>query len=111
MIWNQRYLLHALREFEQFCNGHRPQQGIANAEAPLRPLPAPIADPEQIACLDIRKRGRLGGILRECQHAVWPAWMGFQQAQDKKVKLGLSAASYTSGAVATGATLQVVRRQ
>ena len=24
LIWNQRHLLHALREFEQFYNGHRP---------------------------------------------------------------------------------------
>ncbi|WP_344597906.1 integrase core domain-containing protein [Streptomyces violaceusniger] len=38
LIWNQRHLLHALREFEQFYNGHRPHQGIANAR-PLQPLP------------------------------------------------------------------------
>jgi putative transposase len=31
LIWNQSHLLHALREFEQSCNGHRPHQGIANA--------------------------------------------------------------------------------
>ena len=43
LIWNQRHLLHALREFEQFYNGHRPHQGIANAR-PLQPLPAPIVD-------------------------------------------------------------------
>lgn len=55
LIWNCRHLLHALREFEQFCNGHRPHQGIANA-APLRPLPAPIADPETIARLDTETR-------------------------------------------------------
>jgi len=29
LIWNQSHLLHALREFEQSCNGHRPHQGIA----------------------------------------------------------------------------------
>jgi transposase InsO family protein len=34
LIWNQRHLLHALREFEDFYNAHRPHQGIANA----RPL-------------------------------------------------------------------------
>jgi transposase InsO family protein len=45
LIWNQRHLLHALREFEQLYNRHRPHQGIANAR-PLRPLPVPIADPE-----------------------------------------------------------------
>ena len=69
LIWNQRHLLHALREFEQFYNGHRPHQGIANAR-PLHPLPAPITDPDQIARLDIRRRDRLGGILHEYQHAA-----------------------------------------
>jgi putative transposase len=38
LIWNQRHLLHALREFEGFYNGHRPHQGIANARPP-HPLP------------------------------------------------------------------------
>ena len=45
LIWNQRHLLHALREFEQFYNAHRPHQGIANAR-PLHPLPPPITDPD-----------------------------------------------------------------
>jgi hypothetical protein len=44
LIWNQSRLLHALREFEQFYNGHRPHQGIANAR-PLQPLPVPLAAP------------------------------------------------------------------
>jgi hypothetical protein len=35
LIWSQAHLLHAMREFEQFYNAHRPHQGIANA----RPLP------------------------------------------------------------------------
>jgi transposase InsO family protein len=69
LIWNQHHLLHALREFEDFYNGHRPHQGIANA-APLRPLPAPIADPEKITRLDIRRHERLGGILHEYRHAA-----------------------------------------
>src|SRR4051812_31217469 len=34
LIWNQRHLIHALREFEQFYDNHRPHQGPANA----RPL-------------------------------------------------------------------------
>ncbi|MFK4271388.1 integrase core domain-containing protein [Streptomyces milbemycinicus] len=54
LIWNQRHLLHALREFEQFYNAHRPHQGIANAR-PLHPSPAPITDPDQIASLDVRR--------------------------------------------------------
>jgi putative transposase len=69
LIWNQRHLLHALREFEQFYNSHRPHQGIANAR-PVRPLPVPITDPDQIARLDIRRRDRLGGILHEYEHAA-----------------------------------------
>jgi hypothetical protein len=44
LIWNQRHLLHARREYEAFHNAHRPHQGIANAR-PLRPLPEPITDP------------------------------------------------------------------
>ena len=69
LIWNHRHLLHALREFEQFYNEHRPHQGIANAR-PLQPLPPPIADRGRIARLNIRKRDRLGGILHEYQHAA-----------------------------------------
>ncbi|MGY0063334.1 integrase core domain-containing protein [Streptomyces sp. LZ34] len=69
LIWNQRHLLHTLREFEQFYNGHRPHQGIANAR-PLHPLPPPIDDPDTLARLDIRRHDRLGGILHEYQHAL-----------------------------------------
>jgi hypothetical protein len=69
LLWNQRHLLHALREFEQFYNGHRPHQGIANAR-PLQPLPAPIADPAKLARLNVRRRERLGGILHEYEHAA-----------------------------------------
>ena len=69
LIWNQSHLLHALREFEDFYNGHRPHQGIANAR-PLCPLPPPIIDPDQIARLNIRGHQRLGGILHEYEHAA-----------------------------------------
>ncbi|MGA6160884.1 integrase core domain-containing protein [Stenotrophomonas sp. NPDC087984] len=69
LIWNQRHLLHTLREFEQFYNGHRPHQGIANAR-PLHPLPPPIDDPYALAHLDIHRHDRLGGILHEYQHAA-----------------------------------------
>src|SRR5258708_5955642 len=69
LIWNQSHLLHALREFEQFYNGHRPHQGIANAR-PLQPLPVPLVVPDQIAILDIRRRDRLGGVLHEYHHAA-----------------------------------------
>ncbi len=69
LIWNQSHLLHALREFEQFYNGHRPHQGIANAR-PLQPLPGPLVVPDQIASLDIRRRDGLGGVLHEYHHAA-----------------------------------------
>jgi hypothetical protein len=64
-----RHLLHALREFETFYNEHRPHQGIANAR-PLKPLPPPITEPDEIAHLNIRKTQRLGGILNEYEHAA-----------------------------------------
>jgi putative transposase len=69
LIWNQRHLLHALREFEHFYNGHRPHRTL-RAAAPLCPLPEPIADPERIAQLDVRRRDRLGGTLHEYRHAA-----------------------------------------
>ncbi|MGW6359383.1 integrase core domain-containing protein [Streptomyces sp. NPDC055092] len=69
LIWNQRHLLHALREFEKFYNKHRPHQGHANA-CPLHSLPTPIKDPDRIAHLDIRRRDRLGGTLHEYHHAA-----------------------------------------
>jgi transposase InsO family protein len=69
LIWNQHHLLRALREFEAFYNRHRPHQGIANAR-PLRPLPPPITDPDQIAHLNVRRHQRLGGILNEYEHAA-----------------------------------------
>jgi putative transposase len=69
LIWNQRHLLATLREFEQFYNGHRPHQGIANAR-PLHPLPPPIDDPDTLAQIKIRRHDRLGGILHEYRHAA-----------------------------------------
>jgi transposase InsO family protein len=69
LIWNQRHLLHALREYEVFYNTHRPHQGIANAR-PLTRLPEPITDPDRLAQLNIHRRDRLGGILFEYEHAA-----------------------------------------
>jgi putative transposase len=69
LIWNQRHLLHTLRQYEQFYNTHRPHQGIANAR-PLRPLPSPITSQDKITQLNIRRRPRLGGILNEYHHAA-----------------------------------------
>ena len=69
LIWNQRHLLHALLEYEQFYNRHRPHQGIANLR-PLKPPPKPLTDPGQLARLNIRRRDRLGGVLHEHEHAA-----------------------------------------
>ncbi|WP_205719204.1 integrase core domain-containing protein [Actinomadura geliboluensis] len=69
LIWNQWHLLHALGEFETFYNEHRPHQGIANAR-PLKPLPPPINESDQIAYLNVRRRQHLGGILNEYEHAA-----------------------------------------
>jgi len=44
--------------------------GGARAAAPLRPLPEPMTDPEQIAHLGARRRDRLGGTLREYRHTA-----------------------------------------
>ncbi len=68
LIWNQRHLLHALREFEQFYNSYRPHQEIANARplrALLSPIPEPIPEPDAATRLRIRRRDRLGGIHHE----------------------------------------------
>ena len=69
LIWNQRHLLHALREYEHFYNQHRPHRTLADA-APLCPLTTPITDPERLAHLDARRRDRLGGVLHEYRHAA-----------------------------------------
>ncbi len=69
LIWTQAHLLHALREYEQFFNEHRPHRALHSA-APLRPLPQPITQPAQLDQLDIRRRDRLGGTLHEYQHAA-----------------------------------------
>lgn len=76
LIWNQRHLLHALREYEVFYNEHRPHQGIANAR-PLAPLPEPITNPDRLAQMNIHRRDRLGGILSEYERAARPARMAF----------------------------------
>ncbi|WP_248959973.1 transposase [Sphaerisporangium perillae] len=69
LIWNQRHLLHVLREFETFYNEHRPHRTLLQA-APLRSLPDPSTVPAEITCLDVHRRDRLGGILREYQHVA-----------------------------------------
>ncbi|MFG1711251.1 integrase core domain-containing protein [Nonomuraea sp. M3C6] len=70
LLWNERHLRHALREYEEFYNQHRAHQALAQA-APLRAVPDPITDSAKIIDLDIRRRDRLGGVLHEYLHAAW----------------------------------------
>src|SRR6266487_435447 len=69
LIWNQAHLPHAPHEYERHFNTHRPHRGIANAR-PLHPLPEPIADPDIITQLHVRRRDRPGGLLHEYEHAT-----------------------------------------
>jgi putative transposase len=69
LIFNQRHLLHALREYERHYNAHRAHRGIANAR-PLHPLPKPITNPDTITHLTIHRRDRLGGLLHEYERAA-----------------------------------------
>jgi putative transposase len=95
LIWNQAHLLHTLREFEQFYNSHRPQQGIANAR-PLQPLPPPISVADAVTRLDIRRRDRLGGILHEYHHAALPARMRLWARRTLAVSAGTCFGMHTS---------------
>jgi putative transposase len=69
LVWNQRHLINALREFENHYNTHRPHRTL-DQSSPLRARPTPTADPDQIAQLNIRRRDRLGGILHEYRHTA-----------------------------------------
>ncbi|MFG1958392.1 integrase core domain-containing protein [Nonomuraea sp. NPDC049028] len=69
LVWNERHLRHALREYERFYNQYRAHQAL-NQAAPLRPVPDSITDPERIINLNIRRRDRLGGLLHEYSHAA-----------------------------------------
>jgi hypothetical protein len=61
LIWNQRHLLRVLREYEEHHNTHRPHRALGQA-APLKPLPAAVAD---LDSLRVRRRDRIGGIIGE----------------------------------------------
>ncbi|MFI0818533.1 integrase core domain-containing protein [Streptomyces sp. NPDC021098] len=69
LIWNKTHLLHALREYEQFYNDHRPHRTLKGA-APLRPLPAPVVQPDRLAHLNVHRRDRLSGVLHEYHHVA-----------------------------------------
>jgi hypothetical protein len=61
LVWSQRHLLHVLREFETHHNAHRPHRSLSQA-APLKPLPAPVADLDGVR---LRRQNRVGGIIGE----------------------------------------------
>jgi putative transposase len=66
VVWNQRYLLHVLRDYEAHHNTHRPHRCLGQA-APLRPLPAAVTDLDTIR---VRRRDRVGGAISECTLAA-----------------------------------------
>ncbi|MGV9384930.1 integrase core domain-containing protein [Nonomuraea sp. NPDC003707] len=69
LLWNERHLQYALREYEQFYNRHRAHRALDQA-APQRAVPDPITDPARIVDLNIRRRDRLGGVFHEYSHAA-----------------------------------------
>jgi hypothetical protein len=81
LVWNQRHLVTVLREYEDFYNYHR-HRTLSQA-APLRPLPAGIAN---LDSFHVRRRDRAGGVIHET------AWRhGFS------VRTGLRASRLTRG--------------
>jgi hypothetical protein len=61
LVWNQRHLMIVLREYEDFCNRHRPHRTL-NQGAPLRPLPDGVTDLDQFR---VQRRDRAGGVIHE----------------------------------------------
>ena len=61
LVWNQRHLMIVLREYEDFCNTHRPHRALKQA-APLRQLPDGITDLDQFR---VQRRDRAGGVIHE----------------------------------------------
>jgi len=61
LVWNQRHLLHVLRDYEAHHNTHRPHRSLGQA-APLKPLPAAVTD---LNTIRVRRRDRVGGAINE----------------------------------------------
>ena len=64
LIYNQAHLLNALREYETHHNSHRTHRDLHSA-APLRAVPDPITEPDEIDHLRVHRRDRLAGTLHE----------------------------------------------
>jgi len=65
LIVNRRQLQHAVAEYVDHYNTHRPHRSLDHA-APLRPLPDPAA-PDNVRVL---RRDRLGGVIHEYTQAA-----------------------------------------
>jgi len=61
LIWDQRRLLRALREYEDHHNEHRPHRSPGQA-APLRPLPGAVVDLDAFRC---QRRDLIRGVIHE----------------------------------------------
>ena len=61
LIWNHRHLMTVLREYEDFCNTHRPHRSLKQA-APMRPLPETVTDLDHFR---VQRRDRAGGVIHE----------------------------------------------
>jgi putative transposase len=61
LIWNQRHLMTVLREYEDFCNTHRPHRALDQA-APLRPRLDGVTGSDHFR---VRRRDRVGGVIHE----------------------------------------------
>jgi putative transposase len=61
LIWNQRHLLNVLHKHEVHHNSHRPHRSLQQV-APLKPLPAPVAD---LDAFRVRRHDRIGGVIHE----------------------------------------------
>ncbi|MFJ8827893.1 integrase core domain-containing protein [Streptomyces sp. NPDC102467] len=68
LIWNERHLRSALRQFELHYNLHRSHQAM-NQAAPLRAVPEPLTR-AQVTHLDVHRRDRLGGVLHEYRYTA-----------------------------------------
>jgi putative transposase len=61
LIWNLRHLMRVLREYEDFCNSHRPHRAL-DQTTPLRALPDGITDLDHFR---VRRHHRVGGVIHE----------------------------------------------
>ena len=65
LIINERHAATVLRQYEHHYNDHRPHRALGQA-APLRPLPQRTTTDTH----NVRRRGRLGGLIHEYQQVA-----------------------------------------